>query len=152
MHTEQITCPGVMQYPCSTREEGWWADHCLRQCVGIAVFNFCLFIYLTSAYGKHRCGSHLHDGNPRTPVHCRGERAAAFTPEQGTTVKCCWAAAAYWTLNYSDMPFWCTERFSRNCKALHVCIFGYLNGKGMYWKDLACSRKGWKKCSELAVA
>lgn len=107
-------------------------DNCLRQCIGIAMFNFWLFIYLTSACGKHRCWSHLHDGNPRTPVHCRGEGAVAFTPEQGTTVKCCWAAAGYWTLNFSDMPFWCAESFVRNCKVLHVYIFGYLSGKRFF--------------------
>lgn len=116
---------------------------CRNSCVQLLFV--CLFIYLTSAYGKHSCWSHLHDGNPRTPVHCRGERAAAFTPEQGTTVKCCWAAAVYWTLNCSDMPFWCSESLVRNCKVLHACIFGYLNVNELYWEDLACSMKGWKK-------
>lgn len=121
--TKRITFPGIMYYQCSTKDSlinSQEFGHCLRQFAkstravyGIAMLNFCLFIYSSSAYGKHSCASHLHDANPRTPVHCRGERAAAFTPEQGTTVKCCWAVAVYCTLIIPDMSFRCTEGFLR---------------------------------------
>lgn len=121
--TKRITFPGIMYYQCSTKDSlinSQEFGHCLRQFAksthavcGIAMLNFCLFIYSSSAYGKHSCASHLHDANPRTPVHCRGERAAAVTPEQGTTVKCCWAVAVYCTLIIPDMSFRCTEGFLR---------------------------------------